>query len=52
MENTGATENSASTRKNGHSTGESQAMIWASEKVITPQTHPRAVGMDSIMRRR
>src|SRR5690606_10670596 len=34
VENTGATENSASTRRKGHSTGDSQAMSGASEKVI------------------
>ena len=36
MENTGATENNASTRKKGHRMGDSHAMICASEKVITP----------------
>ena len=43
MENTGAAVNSASTRRNGHSTGDSQAMIWASVKVIKTPIQPRRV---------
>ena len=36
-ENTGAVENIASTRRKGHSSGDSQAMIWPSEKVTTSE---------------
>lgn len=38
MENTGATVNTASTRKKGHRMGDSHPMIWASVKVITIQS--------------
>ena len=42
MEKTGATVNTASTRKKGQRMGESQAMSWASENVITSSSMVRA----------
>jgi hypothetical protein len=36
MENTGATENIANTRRKGHRMGDNHAISWASVNVITP----------------
>lgn len=43
MEKIGATENTASTRKNGQRMGDSQAMSWASENVITSSSQVRGI---------
>ena len=52
-EKIGAVVNKPSTRRNGHSTGDSQAMSWASVKVSTRGAggYRTICGIDSIVRR-